>query len=51
MLDYIYTREEGIQLLILPSPIYSHGDYIPIQEPFDMLLEDMELGQDLRFIL
>jgi hypothetical protein len=29
-MSYAYTREEGIQFMILPSPIYLHGDNLPI---------------------
>jgi hypothetical protein len=37
-----YAIKEGIELLILSSPIHLHSDNLPIQEVLYMLLKDMK---------
>jgi hypothetical protein len=38
----VYAIKEGIELLILSSPIHLHSDNLPIQEVLYMLLKDMK---------
>jgi hypothetical protein len=37
-----YAIKEGIELLILSSPIHLHSDNLPIQEALYMLRKDMK---------
>jgi hypothetical protein len=46
-----YVIKEGIELLILSSPIRLHSNDFPIQGALYMLLEDMKLRENFRLML
>jgi hypothetical protein len=45
-----YSLEKRVDLLILASPITLNRDDIPIELPFNKVLEVMEDLKDIRFI-